>query len=262
MNRLMIKDIDEAIENGDKVALVTLTKASGSAPRKEGTMMVVHKDSTIVGTIGGGMVEFEVIKKAVECIKEGRDFYFKFDLGEGGDLGMACGGNVEGFIKVISKEPQLIICGGGHVGHNIFKLAKNLSFNRILIDDRIEFSNQVYKENGQVIVGDYKEEISKISIDEPTYIVIATKGHDSDLQVLREVINSKANYIGLIGSRRKIIKLKEILMNEGISEEVFERIYAPIGLDISDGTPEEIALAIIAEILTVKNTGSLKHCRD
>lgn len=262
MNRLIIKDINEAMENGDKVALVTLTKASGSAPRKEGTMMVVHNDSTIVGTIGGGKIEFEVIKKAIECIKEGRDFHFKFDLGEGGELGMACGGNVEGFIKVIAKEPQLIICGGGHVGNNIFKLAENLSFNRILIDDRQEFSNQVSKESGQVIVGDYKEEINKISIDESTYVVIVTKGHNSDLEVLREVINSKANYIGLIGSRRKIIKLKEILMNEGVSEDIFERIYAPIGLDISDGTPEEIALSIIAEILTVKNKGRLKYCRD
>lgn len=257
MEITMIKSIAEALENGKGLALVTLTKVQGSAPRKAGTMMVVYKDKTIIGTIGGGAIEHRVIEKAAQCIESGENYYFDYNLNEEAELGMSCGGRAEGFIKVMVPSPKLFICGGGHIGYNIFKMAEPLSFKRILLDDREGYLTPDEKEN--IIIGNYAEELKKLNIDENTYVVIATKGHASDLEVLREVIRSNAAYIGLIGSRRKLAKLKESLLEEGVEEERFERLYAPIGLDISDGTPEEIALSILSEILAVKNKGSLKH---
>lgn len=257
MEDIIIKSIGEALEKGEGVALVTLTKVQGSAPRKAGTMMVVYKNKTIIGTIGGGNIEHKVIEKATQCIESGENYYFDYNLNEEAELGMSCGGCAEGFIKVMIPSPKLLICGGGHIGYNLFKMAESLSFKRILLDDREGYLIPDNKKN--IIVGNYAKEVKKINIDENTYVVIATKGHVSDLEVLREVISSNAAYIGLIGSRRKLARIKESLIEEGIDESIFEKLYAPIGLDISDGTPEEIALSILSEILAVKNKGNLKH---
>ncbi len=156
---------------------------------------------------------------------------------------------MKGVVKIFSPSPKLLICGAGHIGQKIFNISKNLSFNTKIIDDREELK----KDCLELTLGDFEDILKNEVITGETYIVIATRGHLLDEKVLTLVKDRGAKYIGIIGSRRKITALKENL------GEWSDNIYAPIGLKISDGTPEEIAIEILAEILKIKNNGELVH---
>ena len=176
---------------------------------------------------------------------------------------MQCGGTAFGYIKVFKPKPKLIIIGGGHIGLALFKIAKNLDFYTIVIDDREEFANEQRFENvDEVYSGDIPNIIKNISINDNTYIVIATRGYEGDLISLRSVIDRNPMYIGMIGSMKKWIKVKETLINENINIEKLESVYAPVGINISSNSVDEIAFGIMAEILLVKNNGSLTHRKN
>lgn len=257
----MFLTIHKLISNGNKVAMATNIKASGSTPGKEGNIMCVLSDGTTIGTIGGGKVERLVIDMALECLKEDKGREYEFNLTED-EVESICGGSVKGFIQVIQSVPRLIVFGGGHLGKCIYEIGKNLNFAITIIDDREEFANEKRFSEANVLCKDIIEAVKDISIQENDYIVIVTRGHKEDKKALKEVINLNAKYIGVIGSRRKLTEIKRGLLEEGISQEAIDRVYAPIGLDVSDGTPEEIALGILSEILMIKNNGTLNHRRD
>ncbi|TPB28936.1 xanthine dehydrogenase, partial [Burkholderia pseudomallei] len=133
----------------------------------------------------------------------------------------------------------------------------------IIVDDRHEFANEErFPDAEKVYSGDISEILNKINIDDNTYIVIATRGYEKDIEALREVINSKAAYIGMIGSRKKWKALKEELISEGVEKKLLESIYAPVGINISSSSVSEIAFGIMAEVLLVKNNGDLSHRKD
>lgn len=247
----ILKKIEESLENGKRAALVTITEATGSTPRKGGTIMGVFEDE-LMGTIGGGKIESVVIDKAKELLKTGESQTFEYNLTTTDELKMNCGGTMKGFIKVFLPFPKLLICGAGHVGQKLFKVAKTLDFDLKIIDDREELKADV----PELTLGSFEDILTKERIDENTYIVIVTRGHLLDEAVLNLVKNRGAKYIGIIGSRRKITSLKETLEK---NEEIRDNIYAPIGLKLSNGTPEEIAIEILAEILKIKNNGELVH---
>lgn len=247
----ILKKIEKSLENGKRAALVTVTEATGSTPRKGGTIMGVFEDE-LMGTIGGGKIESVVIDKAKELLKTGESQTFEYNLTTTDELKMNCGGTMKGFIKVFLPFPKLLICGAGHVGQKLFKVAKTLDFDLKIIDDREELKADV----PELTLGSFEDILTKERIDENTYIVIVTRGHLLDEAVLNLVKNRGAKYIGIIGSRRKITSLKETLEK---NEEIRDNIYAPIGLKLSNGTPEEIAIEILAEILKIKNNGELVH---
>ena len=128
---------------------------------------------------------------------------------------------------------------------------------------REEFANEQRFENvDEVYSGDIPNIIKNISINDNTYIVIATRGYEGDLISLRSVIDRNPMYIGMIGSMKKWIKVKETLINENINIEKLESVYAPVGINISSNSVDEIAFGIMAEILLVKNNGSLTHRKN
>lgn len=263
MDEKILKQVYESVKNGERVAMATIIEAFGSAPRKSGSMMAVWQDGRILGSVGGGKVEHEVINEAIECIKRGKDSQFEHTLNEKGDLGMQCGGSVKGFIKVFSSKPKLLIVGGGHIGGNLYKFGKILGFHTVIIDDRKEFANENrFEEADEIFQGEISEILLNYEIDNNTYIVIVTKGHKQDSNALKTVIARGAAYIGMIGSRSKNIHVMKNLLEEGVSKEDLQNVYAPIGLNISSGTPEEIAFGILSEILLIKNQGSLNHMRE
>lgn len=263
MEELILNKILETLKKDEKVALVTLTEIKGSTPRDEGSLMLVWENGEIMGSIGGGKIEYTVIKEAVESLKNNKSREFFHSLTPEGDLKMQCGGEARGFIKIFSPEKKLVIAGGGHVGEKVLELANFLGFKCIVIDDREEFKNKKTLEKAnEVIISDYATALKKINITNDTYIVIATKGHAGDLDFVREAIKTDAKYIGLIGSKVKHLFIKNTLRSEGISEETINSIYGPIGLDISNQLPEEIAVSIMSEILMIKNNGSLNHRKD
>lgn len=263
MDEIILKEVYNQVKNGYKVAFATITKTIGSTPGKMGATIAVFQDGNVLGTVGGGMIEHKVINKCIECLKTEKDYNFEYTLNDNGNLGMQCGGTAFGYIKIFKPKPKLIIIGAGHIGLSLFKIAKNLDFYTVVIDDREEFANTNRFENvDEIYSGDIESIIKNIDINDNTYIVIATRGYEGDLTSLRSVINKNPKYIGMIGSRKKWIKVKETLINENIEKEKLENVYAPVGINISSNSVDEIAFGIMAEILLVKNKGSLKHRRE
>jgi xanthine dehydrogenase accessory factor len=129
-----------------------------------------------------------------------------------------------------------------------------------VLDDRILFANRErFPGADDIRVGDMAAELKGLPLTPSTYIVLITRGHKYDDPCLREIIHSQAKYIGMIGSRRRIKALFEKFRNEEkIAEEILQRVYAPIGLDIATETPEEIALSIMAEIVKVRRGGEAR----
>lgn len=261
-SKLMI-EIGKRVESGEGVALVTLIQIDGSSPGKKGNMLAVFENGGIMGTVGGGNLEFTLTKEAINCIKENESKEIEFDLVEDAALHMKCGGSVKAFIKVFKKRDRLVIVGGGHVGGELYQVADFLGMDIWMLDDREEFCNsEKYPHASKHIVGDIGVEMSKLKINEYTYIVIVSRGHRGDKDALRACIGRGAKYIGMIGSRKKIIETNKELMEEGISKEELQKVFSPVGLDISSGTPKEIAVGIIAEILKEKNNLTGKPMRD
>lgn len=256
------KKVLEEIDRGKEVAMATIIRSQGSTPRGSGTSMAVVEDGSIYGTIGGGALEKRVIELCLEAIKEGKNEIVNIPLNTKG-VEMICGGGVEIFIDVYKVKPKLIIVGAGHVGRAIYEIASILDFDIIVFEDRDEFLNEErFPKAKKLIQGDPKEELQNYNIDGNTYIILASRAHKFDEEALETVWDSNARYVGVMGSKKKIITMWKSLMGKGVPEESLNKIYGPVGLDISSGSPEEIAMSIMAEILLVKNGGSLKHMKD
>lgn len=264
MYEKMLERINQELKLGNEVAFATLMEVIGSSPGKQGATLCYFKDKSTMGTVGGGILEYEIINKCRECLESKEDSLFEHKLSESSeDTPMQCGGSVKGYIKIFKPRPRLLIVGGGHVGHSIYNVSRSLDFYTIIVDDREEFANKErFKNVEEVYHGEISKILNDIKIDENTYVVIATRGYEKDLEALREVINKKPSYIGMIGSRKKWINLKSELIEEGVSEELLNEVYAPVGLNISSNEVDEIAFGIIAELLLVKNKGDLSHRRN
>ena len=264
MEYKILNEISDEIKLNKRVALATITRVEGSTPRKEGSMMGIKEDGTIFGTIGGGTLELVVMEKAKKCIINGESKNFNFKLTDDeGSLHMQCGGEADVFIKVFNPVDKLVIIGGGHIGLELYELAKMLEFYTIIVEDREEFCNiNRFPNADELKLGEIQEVLQEYSIDDSTYVVIVTRGHRHDEIALKSVIDSNAKYIGVIGSKNKTKYIMDNLKNEKVSQEKLDEIYAPIGLDLGGQTPKEIAFSIMSEILVVKNNGTLNHLKD
>lgn len=261
-NFTVLKKAVELIEKGEELALATITKVSGSTPRREGAKMLVLNNGKIYGTVGGGNLESRVINEALEALKIGKSTNLYLPL-EKEELDMECGGEVEVFIDVYKSKPKLLIAGGGHVGLAIYKVASLLDFHIVIFEDREEFlTEERFPLAEELILGNIEENLSNYPIDKDTYIVIVTRGHEYDKDCLEAVIYSKAKYIGVMGSKRKVKVMMKKLEEKGIEKNYLENVYTPIGLNLGGETPEEIAISIISEILLIKNEGSLIHMKS
>lgn len=161
------------------------------------------------------------------------------------------------YFEVLRPQPQLLVCGAGHIARALVQMALVLGFRITVVDDRPEFaSRQFFPDNRiELLTGNFQEVVSSYSVTSLTACVIVTRGHHHDEECLRILLGTKASYIGMIGSRKRVAVVKERLCSEGFSEAVLKRLHAPIGLDIGARTPEEIALAILSEIVLVRNCG-------
>jgi xanthine dehydrogenase accessory factor len=240
---------------GEEAALVTVVSASGSTPREEGAKMLVRADGSIMGTIGGGNIEKQVIKEALAIIKMGIPQRLCYRLKEGEELGMVCGGDTEVFVEPILTVPTVYIFGGGHIALPLAKMAKVTGFKIVVIDDRPEYASpERFPEAERTLVTDFAQAFSKLKIDKSSYIVIVTHGHRGDEAVLEGAVATQAKYIGMIGSRTKNQTVFSHLLAKGVPQERLDTVHAPIGLAIHAQTPEEIAVSILAEIIQARRT--------
>lgn len=253
MQTEILDRIVKEVNKGKKAALVFITEAKGSVPGANDSMMAVFEDGQTFGTIGGGPMEYEVIKKTMEAIKNGKDDVFDHRLNKSSDLNMICGGENKGYIKVFNPQPQLIIYGAGHVGQKLARVALKTGFDVTIVDEREDYKD---KEDfigiKSFLAMSSKDANDKIDFSSSnTYIVICTT--NSDKEVLKNVINKDYRYIGMIGSRHKIKIVFDDLIENGVDSTLLDKIHTPIGFDIDNGKVEEIAISIMAEILAVKN---------
>lgn len=265
MEGKILKAVSSAVEKGIETAVVTVLEVKGSSPGKEGSMMAVFSDGSILGTVGGGALEYEFIQEALKAIKENKSCEKSFELTEKGSLHMKCGGFVRAYIKVFAKREKLLIMGGGHLGAELYTLGKFLNKYVVVFDDREEFANKErFPEADEIIFGKMEETVKNYSVDENSYIIIVTRGHENDKECLKAILDKKVSpkYIGMVGSRGKVLSTYKELLDEGYSKEELKKIYSPIGLDISSSEPKEIALGIMAEITAVKNQKTGEHMRD
>lgn len=263
MEALVLKKLYEHVNKGEKAALVVITKNCGSVPGKEGSIMAVFPDGSTVGTVGGGAIEYDLTKRSVKAMEDNKSFDFDYSLTESGELKMTCGGQSRGFVKVFYPKSNLIIFGAGHCAQKIAKFATSCNFAVTVIDDRDEFKDlEDFNEIDRYIVGTPQEAVNELYFDKDnTFIVMATRGHKHDIDAARVILDKDYKYAGMLGSRKKTLEVKRKLLSEGFSKEKINKMYLPIGLDISDGGVEEIGIGVLAEILKVKNGLSGKERR-
>lgn len=240
---------------GRRAALATIVSARGSIPSFKTAKMLVRDDGTFVGTIGGGCVEAEVWQAARQVMEQEKPRTLSFNLNQDPkyDTGLVCGGTLDIFIEPILPRALLYIFGAGHVSTSLYRVAKDAGFEVTVVDDREAYANRErFPEAQEVIAADFDLAMNRIEPDESAYVVIVTRGHRDDMRVLRWAVQTKARYIGMIGSKRKTVAIFRELQEEGLGASLFERVHAPIGLDIGAVTPEEIAVSIAAELIAAR----------
>jgi xanthine dehydrogenase accessory factor len=164
---------------------------------------------------------------------------------------------LEILLEPVFSEPTVYIFGGGHISQQLAPLAKRVHFRVVVIDDREMFANKKrFPDADEILVSEFERCFEHLSIGESSYIVIVTRGHLYDGFVLEQAVKTKASYVGMIGSKKKIRILFENLLEKGVSKETLDRVYAPIGIDIDSETPEEIAVSIVAQLIKVRSQPS------
>lgn len=338
--RGLLSEILRRIHANQRVILCAVVNTRGSCPQKAGAAMAVFEDANTLGTLGGGCVEAEVRRRALENRNgtSGRVMEFRLNQDYGWDDGLVCGGIMEIIAMPIARDlnlkmieqamddlvlnrpgeirldgvdesnqsrsftielparPKLILAGAGHVGHAVSKLAQDVDFDVTVIDDRADMLNNTRFPNAKCVLGEIPDVLRRfcsnagvtdysggtgvspvfgahknsiqvpdsttgvppvppeksISIDTNTFVVIVTRGHRHDGEALHAVVNSRARYIGLIGSQRKIREIARLLFQTGVSRDALARVHAPIGLEIGAVTPNEIAISIMAELISIR----------
>lgn len=260
-HRIMLPDMDiyeEIVKlrrEGRKAALATIVNVQGSIPSFRTAKMLVRDDGSITGTIGGGCVEAEVWQAAREVMEQEKPRTLTFNLNQNPkyDTGLVCGGTLEIFVEPILPAAVLYVFGAGHVAANIYKVARIAGFEAIVVDDRETYANKErFPDAREIYADEFEQTFPKLSPDESSFIVIVTRGHRDDMRVLRWAVDTPARYIGMIGSKRKVITIYRELESQGVAPEKFDHVHAPVGLDIGAVAPEEIAVSVVAEMIAVR----------
>lgn len=261
--------VKDLLENGRDFVVAKVVDTNGSTPRKKGAIMLMTDDGSFFGTVGGGKIEAvsqEECKKAFESKTKSKLHHYKLNTTDKDSLDMGCGGEADVLIEYISAdnpgnfleeftlEDTAYIFGGGHVSLALEPILRHIHFNTVVIDDREEFANSERFPEAEVkAVPSFEAAFDELDCDKDSYIVIVTRGHMGDLDVLRNALKVPNAYIGMIGSRKKNKLLYDMLRKEGVTQEQLDKIYSPIGEDIFAETPEEIGVSIAAEMIKVRS---------
>jgi xanthine dehydrogenase accessory factor len=254
-----VEEVYEAVlraeRDGEPAALVTVVGSEGSTPQKPGAKMVVYPDGRLVGTIGGGCVEAEMARRARQVIESRRPQMAEYDLtpDQAGEDGLVCGGRMQVFIEPIEGTPTLCLFGAGHVAQPLARMAREAGFRVEVADDRIKFANEErFPQADRIVVDDFTAAAERMTLGPNTYAVVVTRGHKGDAEALRAVLGRGVRFVGLLGSRPKLVHLVSALEQRGVPREELARIHCPLGIEIGAVTPEEIAVSVLAEMIAVR----------
>ena len=246
-----ITKLEELRAAGVPVVLVTLTQATGSTPREPGAKMLVLGDGEFYGTVGGGNLEQLALEDARKFLNDGGGSRsVRYPLGA--KTGQCCGGVVELFFDIVNAGPRLYLFGAGHVGQAVCRTLVGTPFQVHLIDEREEWVHS--KELPSTIIKHHVEWDEFVRDadwrDDRTYIVVMTHRHDTDQDIVEDVIKRQTRYVGLIGSESKWERFKQRLTARGVSERELSRVKCPIGLNVGGKAPQEVAISLAAELLS------------
>ena len=244
------QELVQISEQGAAAVLATVVEVEGNVRVEPGAKCLVRDGKVRGETIGDARVVTAIVRESDERLRAEKSQLVSLNVPD-------AGGKLQVFFEVMPAPPKLIVVGAGHIAVPLVRMARVLDFYVTVIDDRLLYANRErFPDADDVLVGDMAQVLKQMTIDPSCYIVLITRGHKYDEPCLREIIHSRAKYIGMIGSRRRIKAcFQRFRDEEKIAEEVIERVYAPIGLDIATETPAEIALSILGEIVKVRRGG-------
>ena len=252
-------EIAKLRKEGRRAALATIIQVQGSIPSYESSKILVRDDGSIFGTVGGGCVEAEVWAVAQDVMREEKPRRLHFNLNSHPDYdeGLVCGGSLDIFVEPILATPTLYLFGGGHISLSIFRIAEIAGFETIISDDREAFANKGRFSGAlEIHAGPWRDTFPKLHPNDFAYIVVATRGHKGDLECLQWALSTSARYVGMVGSKRKLIEFFKVLEKEGLPADGFDRVRSPVGLNIGALTPEEIAVSVVAEMIAVRRNAA------
>lgn len=232
-------------------AVATIVKVGGSSPRDLGAKIIVFRAGTVEGTLGGGKLEAQVIRDALECLGRRSAATKSYWLSDEG-LGMKCGGTVEVYFEPVTPAARLVIFGGGHVGRAIARLAPSAGFDVEVVDDRPEHLDAAAYPPGvrlRPTDPEFRDGFEPLSSED--YAVVVTRDAATDAALAGRHAPLCA-YVGVMGSQAKRAYMERTLASTGISKEVFARVRCPMGVDIGADTPEEIAVSVVADLISLR----------
>jgi xanthine dehydrogenase accessory factor len=243
----MIMDIstrvNELIQKGKTFCLATVT-TSASAGIAAGQKAIVLDPGGLEGELGDGQLGVTVKALALEAISKKKRSLVEIKPG------------VQVFFDIISPELKLVVCGAGHIAIPLSRFARDMGFRVTVLDDRDDFAHPARFPGCDVIAADFAVTLRDLNLNHSTFVVVITRGHEHDADCLMEILKKETAYIGLIGSRRRVRFVLEMLEKQGIAQERLQQVFTPIGTPIGAESPAEIALSIIAELVCVHRKGA------
>ncbi|HCZ07202.1 MAG: xanthine dehydrogenase accessory factor [Thermotogota bacterium] len=238
------------LESNRPLVLATVVDRKTSSERPLGAKIVVFDDGTVVGSLGGGKLEEAVVKRAKELVKTGESALFSYveHRSQVANTDRTCGERTLVFLEYFGPRKRVLVFGAGTIGMNVLRILREINYTTVVIDEPPFCEHAKDLADEVICLEDWKN--IPVEVDRYSFVVVLTRGHAHDLDVLRHVVRSEAPYIGMIGSPKKNAELKDAFLKEGFTEDDWNRIKTPIGLDINAQTPEEIALAIAAEVVS------------
>lgn len=261
----ILAELMAAQEGGPGVVVATVVQAPPDGPVSVGAKLLLRQDGSSVGSLDGGALEAAVLADAREAFRRHAVQSLLY-AADGTRLSRREAEGVPAYqVMLEMHEPPatLLIIGGGHIGKALASIGDLCGFSVVVVDDRPDYANRErFPEANRVVCGDFAEVLREFPIDANTYIVTVTRGHKHDEISLRQVAGSAAAYVGMIGSKRRVGAVLQHLIDDGLDAEAVRRVHTPIGLDIGAETPEEIAVAIMAEVIQVRRGGSGRPMRQ
>jgi xanthine dehydrogenase accessory factor len=244
--------LQRVVEQRRFADVATVVAAPAGSPAAIGAKLVIERDGATWGSLGDAQLDQAVAADAAEALASRKSRVSAYTVaGPAGDI------EVEVFHEILEPQPELLIIGAGHIAVPLARYGKMVGFDVSVVDDREKYANvERFPDADRVIAADFGETLKDWAITPATYVVIITRAHTYDEESLRLILTKESAYIGMIGSRRRVQVVLRTLAGEGYDRDRLASVRAPIGLDIGAETPDEIALAIIAEVVATRRGGS------
>jgi xanthine dehydrogenase accessory factor len=247
------QEIAQLASEGRAFVVATVIESSGSTPQKPGSKMVVLPDGALRGTVGGGAIEMQIVEAARALLGEPGETSRVIETHLTHDLGMCCGGKMKVFLEKHAAQDRLWVFGAGHVARELAALARTVGFHVTVVDERAEWaSKERFPTADALVVRNPADAARELPGGADCFFCITTHDHPLDQAVLEALLDKPSAYLGVIGSRRKAERFRMRLSAAGFSAQALERVRSPMGVPIDALTPAEIAVSIVAELISVR----------